>query len=125
DFVNKKVSEEEVKTCILNYSKQKMQEGSRQLAVTLEQAEIKFSDNLITLTIHNETQREQLANVKQIFLDDVRKQLQNNSVGLDIQISQVETQAKPFKPSDIFKAMSEKNPALLEMKKRFDLDIEY
>ncbi|MBX3163538.1 MAG: DNA polymerase III subunit gamma/tau [Bacteroidetes bacterium] len=125
DFVNKKVSEEEVKTCILNYSKQKMQEGSRQLAVTLEQAEIKFSENLITLTIHNETQREQLANVKQIFLDDVRKQLQNNNVGLDIQISQIETQAKPFKPSDIFKAMSEKNPALLEMKKRFDLDIEY
>lgn len=125
DFVNKKVSEEEVKTCILNYSKQKMQAGSKQLAVTLEQAEIKFSDNLITLTIHNETQREQLANVKQIFLDDVRKQLQNNSVGLDIQISQIETQAKPFKPSDIFKAMSEKNPALLEMKKRFDLDIEY
>lgn len=125
DFVNKKVSEEEVKNAVLNYSKQKMQEGSRQLAVTLEQAEVKFENNLITLTIQNETQREQLSNVKQVFLDDVRKQLQNNNIGLDIQITKDETQTKIYKPSDVFKAMSEKNPALLEMKKRFDLDIEY
>jgi hypothetical protein len=26
---------------------------------------------------------------------------------------------------DIFKAMSERNPALLELKKRFDLEIDY
>src|SRR5690606_30225380 len=53
DFVNKKVSEEEVKNAVLNYSKQKMQEGYRQIAVTIEQAEVKFADNLITLVIQN------------------------------------------------------------------------
>lgn len=125
DFVNIEVNEAQVKAAVLNYSKQKMETGSRQLAVTLEKAEIGFSNNTIALTVNNETQREQLAAAKQSFLDDIRKTLQNKNLLLDIQISKDESQVKAYKPSDVFKAMSEKNPALLEMKKRFDLDIEY
>ena len=34
-------------------------------------------------------------------------------------------EVKAYKPADKFKLMAEKNPALLEFKKRFDLDIEY
>jgi hypothetical protein len=52
-------------------------------------------------------------------------QLQNTTLLVDIKISESMEQIKAYKPMDIFKAMSEKNPALLELKKRFDLEIDY
>ena len=63
--------------------------------------------------------------MKQDLVDELRKKLQNNLIALDIAITKTETQTKVFKPSDVFKNMIEKNPALLEMKKRFDLEIDY
>lgn len=102
-----------------------MKQGSRQLATTLTTAELNFENNTITLIINNETQREQLQNIKQDFLDEIRKTLGNNQVNLVIEISQIEKQSKAYKPADIFKSMVEKNPALLELKKRFDLEIDY
>lgn len=124
-FVNKELSFEDVNAFILKYAEEKLTQGARQLGTILKTSAISFSNNIITLTINNETQKEQLSNVKQGFVDDIRKQLQNNLIGLEIEISQVETQSKAFKPMDIFKAMTEKNPALLELKKRFDLEIDY
>ncbi len=124
-IANKEVTLEEVKACILNYAEEKQNSGSRQLATILKTAHINFADNTILLQINNETQNEQLLTVKQNFVDEMRATLQNSAITLDIRISQAETQTKAYKPIDIFKAMSEKNPALLELKKRFDLEIEY
>ena len=122
---NRDVNLEEVKAAIFSYKDMKQKEGSRQIATTLEMASVEFSDNTITLIINNETQKEQLLLIKQNFIDDIRRQLQNSGLGLDIQTSKSEVQARAYRPVDIFKAMTEKNPALLELKKRFDLDIEY
>ncbi len=122
---NKEVTLEDVKTVITNYAAAKQQSGSRQLAVTLTTAQISFSNKTITLKINNETQRENLSAIKQEFLDEIRKLLQNNLIALEIEMSAGEVQAKAFKPIDVFKNMAEKNPALLELKKRFDLEIDY
>jgi DNA polymerase III subunit gamma/tau len=124
-FVNKEVNLDDVKLAIKTYADEKQKQGSRQLATIFGMASIDFNDNSITLTIGNETQKEQVLIIKQEFVDAIRKQLQNNSIGVNIQISEMEVQTKAYKPIDIFKAMSEKNPALLELKKRFDLEIEY
>ena len=124
-FTNKEVSEEEVKAAIKNYADEKQKQGSRQLATIFNTSAPRFGNNIITLTIQNETQKEQLLFIKQDFIDEIRKQLQNNSIGLEVVTSTHETQTKAYKPIDIFKAMSEKNPALLELKKRFDLEIDY
>lgn len=124
-FTNKEVTEEEVKVAIKNYADEKQKQGSRQLATIFNTSLPRFANNIITLTIQNETQKEQLLFIKQEFVDEIRKQLQNNSIGLEVVTSTHETQTKAYKPIDIFKAMSEKNPALLELKKRFDLEIDY
>jgi DNA polymerase-3 subunit gamma/tau len=124
-FVNKEVNAEEIKSCILSYAQEKQKQGARQLATIFTTSEINFTNNVITLTIQNETQKEQLLMIKQDFIDEIRKQLQNNSLGLEIQTSKHETQTKAYKPIDVFKAMSEKNPVLLDLKKRFDLEIDY
>lgn len=107
------------------YAQVKQQQGARQLSTTLTTSELSFANNIISLKLNNETQREQLNALKQDFLDELRKTLQSNLVTLEITLSQAEAQTKAYKPSDIFKSMAEKNPALMELKKRFDLEIDY
>jgi len=63
--------------------------------------------------------------IRQNFIDEIRKALQNSSIGIEIRLSENEAQPKAYKPADIFKVMSEKNPVLLDMKKRFGLEIDY
>ncbi|MDP3557658.1 MAG: DNA polymerase III subunit gamma/tau [Bacteroidota bacterium] len=122
---NKEVTIEDVKTVIADYATSKQKSGARQLAVTLSTAEIIFSNKTITLKINNESQKENLMAIKQEFLDELRKLLHNNLICLELETTADETQGKAFKPIDVFKNMSEKNPALLELKKRFDLEIDY
>jgi DNA polymerase-3 subunit gamma/tau len=124
-FMNKDVSQEDVIAAIKKYAEEMQIKGSRQIATIFKTSQVNFVNNVITLTISNETQKEQLLGIKQNFIDEIRKQLQNNSVGLEVETSKKETPTKAYKPVDIFKAMSEKNPALLELKKRFDLEIDY
>jgi DNA polymerase III subunit gamma/tau len=124
-IVNNEVSSEDIKGAIFAYAEQRMISGSRQIATTLKTAGIEFSENLITLTVNNETQREVLQNIRQDFLDEIRKKLKNNNINLQLNISEQAVQTKAYKPADIFREMTEKNPALLELKKRFDLEIDY
>ncbi|MBL7921002.1 MAG: DNA polymerase III subunit gamma/tau [Bacteroidia bacterium] len=122
---NKEVNLEDVKNVIKDYAITKQKNGQKQVGITLEMAQITFTDKIITLKINNESQKEKLTDIKQEFLDEIRKLLQNNSIGLEIEISEAEAQGKAYKPVDVFKNMAEKNPALLELKKRFDLEIDY
>ncbi len=119
------VNLEVIQGFLKNYAETKQKHGHRQIATIFNTSEVKFSNNTIFLAVNNETQKEQLLEIKQNFVDDMRKSLQNNSILLDIQISKNEIQSKVYKPLDVFLAMSEKNPALLELKKRFDLEIDY
>jgi hypothetical protein len=91
----------------------------------LKTATIQLTDTTILLTLQNETQKEQMGLVRQEFINELRSRLRNTALALELALSEVESQSKAFKPMDIFKAMSERNPALLELKKRFDLEIDY
>lgn len=122
---NKEVTIEDVKTVIASYALSKQQSGAKQLAVTLSTAQIILTNKTITLQINNESQKENLMAIKQEFLDELRKLLQNNLITLEVETTAAEAQGKAYKPVDIFKSMAEKNPALLELKKRFDLEIDY
>lgn len=124
-YTNRELSHEEVQNFVSNFAEEKMKQGARQIATIFKTSQIRFSDNKLVLIINNETQREQLLEIKQNFVDELRKQLSNNSITLDIELSKSDVQVRAYKPSDIFKAMSEKNPSLLELKKRFDLEIDY
>lgn len=124
-IINKEITLEDIKTVIADYAANKQKNGARQLAVTLSTAQIDFTDKTITLKINNESQKEKLMAIKQEFLDELRKLLQNNLIFLELETTVSEMQSKAYKPIDVFKNMAEKNPALLELKKRFDLEIDY
>lgn len=126
-FENKEFSFEDLQKAIHAFAELKNATGNRQLFTTLSTAKIELNDtNLVILNIHNEAQKEILMNVRQDFLDNVRQQLSNNTIGLDIRIEEVQASTtKAYKPADKFKFLAEKNPQLLELKKRFDLELDY
>lgn len=122
---NQVVTEEGLIQMIRTIADEKMTQGARQVGTILKTAVITLNENVINLTIHNETQKEQMVLVRQDIIDELRSRLQNNLLTLELAISEIETQSKAFKPVDIFRAMAERNPALVELKKRFDLEIDY
>lgn len=123
--INKEVTTQQVLDSIKNYADFKMSSGARQIGTTLNTAKTSFNNHTITIQIQNESQKEQLQSIKQNFLDELRKSLQNNLIKLEIELIESNTPIKAYKPSDIFKEMVEKNPILLELKKSFDLEIDY
>ena len=126
-FENKTFSFEDLQKKIQAFADTKNAAGNRQLFTTLSTSRIELNDtNLITLNIHNEAQKEILMNVKQDFLDYLRSELSNNTIGMDIRIEQIQNStSKAYKPADKFKYLAEKNPSLLELKKRFGLELDY
>lgn len=116
---------EEVKKAITQFANLKLSQGARQLANTLNTAQFSLNNNVVVIELHNEAQREQLTSIKQEFVDELRRSLKNSGVNIDLHLNKEDSKVKAYKPTDIFKAMAEKNPSLIELKKRFDLEIDY
>ena len=110
---------------VKQFAEEKSKAGFKQLFATLTSSVISLQENTILIIINNEVQREMLSVIKQDMLDDLRKILSNKLTQLEIKVSEIAGEVKAYRPQDKFKLMAEKNPALLELKKRFDLDIEY
>jgi hypothetical protein len=125
-FTNKPFTLEDIKIAINKYAAEQFQLGNKFLHSTLTTSKIDLiGETEISLTLINASQAEKLQTVKQDFLDEIRKIIQNNTVTLGIKLSEAQVTVKAFKPSDKFKQLAEKYPALLELKKRFDLEIDY
>jgi DNA polymerase-3 subunit gamma/tau len=110
---------------VKQFAELKLQSGNRQLYVTLTSSKISFQSPTILIELNNEVQREMLIAIRQDMLDELRTILKNKQTQLEIKVLETVDSLKAYKPMDKFKLMSEKNPMLLELKKRFDLDIEY
>lgn len=122
---NKSVSEQEVLDTLRKLGEEKMNSGARQLGTILTTSEASLQNMKIHLVIQNESQKEQMNQSRQEIIDELRRRLQNADLSLEISISDTPVQNKAFKPMDIFKAMAERNPALNELKRKFDLEIDY
>lgn len=119
------MTEQKVQAVVKHFADEKGKAGSKQLFATLISSKISLTNTTILIELNNEAQREMLTAIKQDMLDEFRLLLKNKQTQLEIRVSEVQGEVKAYKPSDKFKQMAEKNPALLELKKRFDLDIEY
>lgn len=123
--IDVELTEQRVQDVVKQFAEAKGQAGSRQLYATLISSKISLIGATILIELNNEAQREMITAIKQDMLDEFRLLLKNKQTQLEIKVSEIQGEVKAYKPSDKFKQMAEKNPALLELKKRFDLDIEY
>lgn len=119
------LTSERVLEAIKYFAEEKNKNGNKQLYATLTSSHIQLKGETVSVELNNEVQREMLTNIKQDMLDELRRLLSNKKTQLEIKVSEIAGEIKAYKPTDKFKLMAEKNPALLELKKRFDLDIEY
>jgi DNA polymerase-3 subunit gamma/tau len=123
---SKPFSFEEVNQAVLKYAKTK-ELSAKSIFISLTNAKVNLSENnQLDVTLLNHSQLEKFQEIKQDMLDYIRREIKNNIITLIFNVEEQEQNTiKVFKPIDKFKAMSEKNPALLELKKRFDLEIDY
>ncbi|MES2566196.1 MAG: DNA polymerase III subunit gamma/tau [Bacteroidota bacterium] len=119
------LTEDRALSVVKQFAEEKSKNGNKQLYATLTSSKITFTDKTILIELNNEVQKEMLLGIKQDMLDELRKLISNRQLQLEIRVSEIIGEVKAYKPADKFKLMAEKNPALLELKKRFDLDIEY
>lgn len=123
--VDEAVNFEKVSDVVKAFAEEKNKNGFKQLYATLTSSKINFNEPVITIVLNNEVQKEMLVNIKQDMLDAFRLSLKNKSIQLELLVSEIEGEVKAYKPSDKFKQMADKNPLLLELKKRLDLEIDY
>lgn len=82
-------------------------------------------DYVIKLPIDNKTQQGALDRVKQEFLEFLRKKLDNFAITVETFIQEGGGETFLYTNKDKFKKMAEKNPNLLLLQKRLNLDIEF
>jgi DNA polymerase III subunit gamma/tau len=125
NIVDVPLTEERALNAVKQFAEEKSKSGNKQLYATLTSSKIRFANETILIELNNEVQKEMLITIKQDMLDELRRIVENKQTQLEIKVSEIVGETKAYKPVDKFKLMVDKNPALLELKKRFDLDIEY
>jgi DNA polymerase III subunit gamma/tau len=80
--------------------------------------------NKIILYINNEVQREDLKLEQSDLLGFLKHTLGNNSLFIEVELIENEQVKKYYTSSDKFKRLSEKNPNIVKLKQKFDLEIE-
>lgn len=125
-YLNNPITLQEIKEAIFRYAKTK-ELTSKNIFSSLTNSVIDLiNDKEIVITLVNQSQLEKFQEIKQEMLNALRMDMRNNIIVLKFTIVDEENKAvKAFKPNDKFKVMSEKNSALIELRKRFDLEIDY
>jgi DNA polymerase III subunit gamma/tau len=96
-------------------------------AMTLSKHEPKLvSPSLINYELDNDAQLELLRDHKKELLDFLRLNLKNRDINVDfVMADENQANSRLYSPSDKFKFLAEKNPALLELQRRLDLNLDF
>ncbi len=79
---------------------------------------------MVELKLENEIQQSFFNEEKGDLLRFMRDKLNNYSLQFEITITKDKQVLEPYSPQEKFEYMVKKNPHLLELKRRLDLDIE-
>jgi DNA polymerase-3 subunit gamma/tau len=118
---------EQVEAALKMFVDEKIRSGERNLAITLSKFPPELRDtNRLVLKIENEVQREMLKVKGQDILDFIRKEIRNNGLSLETQMADINQSEKAiYSPGEKFEALANRNQWLLELKKKFDLEIDF
>jgi DNA polymerase-3 subunit gamma/tau len=117
------VTEAIIQEAVKKYAQEQGVAGKRTLEATLIAKPVSFANKTISVFIENEAQKHLFDDIKQEFLDSIRAAVKNNSLQLEIIENAEITVKKAYTPGEKFAAMTAKNPLLLELKKRLDLEV--
>jgi len=82
-------------------------------------------ENTIELKLDGKHQLEQLHENRGILIEAIRKDLNNFSIQLETPVEEVISVKKAYTPKEIYQSLVEQNPELENLRKTFDLDLDY
>ncbi len=97
------------------------------LAMSLEQATYEIDKHVLHLQVNSETTKELVEKDKSMLIEFISKELKNDTIQFMIQVSEkaFEINKKSLSPNDKLKVMIENNPAVAELIKLLNLEIDY
>ena len=109
------------------YANRMLDEGRMTLFSAMEKRKPVIGDNFnLTFSVDSVALQKDFNEQKTNILAYIRKELSNYKINLQVEVNSAQGENDtPYTPSEKFKKLAEKNPAMNELKKRFDLDIEY
>lgn len=102
------------------------EQGKKQIAVMLRPEVISVQNETeIIIGIENKAQQDGFEPFKQDFLDFVRKALNNQTISMKMQEKVADPTKRAYSPAEKFETMLQKNPALLTLKNRLGMELDY
>lgn len=100
-------------------------EGRQKIYSSLSNKQLTLRENFVVeLQLENEIQLSFFQEEKPELLRFMREKLNNFSLLFEIIITKGTQTLEPYSPQEKFEYMAKKNPYLLELKRKLDLDIE-
>ena len=120
-------SQEDLNEKWVQYSNEKENVGKHNLLSVLRDKKAILKENFnVCITLDNKVQEEVLNDEKSKLLGYLKTQLENNSISLTVDVTPLkELEMKAYTSEDKFKKMVKKNPDLLNLKDKFDLEIDF
>jgi DNA polymerase-3 subunit gamma/tau len=107
------------------FSKIRQQQNDSATEQLVLNRELSLNGTLIQLTLDNTLQVGYLTDVKPDLLGYLRTELQNSQIQLEHQVMQQEVKKMIYSSQDKFNFLADKNPALHELRKVLNLEVDY
>ncbi len=85
----------------------------------------KGKDHKIEFTVDNKIQKKEIEDRFMEFIPKIKENLNNFHIQMDINVTKIESNQKPYTPQEKFNKMAEKNPALKKLKDQLGLEIDF
>ena len=125
---NEKVfSQEDLNRIWKQYAEEKENISKHNLLSVVRDKKVKLKENFnVCITLDNKVQEEVIKDEKTKLLGYLKTKLENDSIILTIYVTPPkEKEMKAYTDEDKFKKMVKKNPQLMNLKNKFDLEIDY
>ena len=84
-----------------------------------------MGDFNVGFVIDNKVQEDEIRRIRGELLGHLRRKLKNDFIQLETEINSDIKKMKPYTPSEKFKKLAEKNPAIRKLKDQLDLEIDF
>ena len=126
NLTDQEIKIETIREVILKYADEKFKTGNRLVYSTLTDQPAELTEKFqIIIPVHNEVQVESFREYSQDFLDHLRKTLANSKISFQFREAEISQEKKIYSPKDKFQHLASKNPLIMEMSKRFNLEIDF
>lgn len=115
----------ELHFAISSFAEMMLKEGKRNLNYTLTTHKAILKENFeMQFVLHNKTQEDEIQLIKVALFAHLKTELKNDFIKITTLVEEPLIDEKSaYTPKEKFDALAEKNPGLLELRKRFEFDL--